>query len=53
MGQPIITDSPRPFLKWAGGKRQLLSELHKRMPSTHKYTNYFEIFLGGGHYFSL
>jgi len=35
----------KPFLKWAGGKRYLLSEIHKRVPS---FTNYYEPFLGGG-----
>jgi len=35
----------RPFLKWAGGKRYLLSEIHKIIP---KFTNYYEPFLGGG-----
>lgn len=35
----------RPFLKWVGGKRYLLSEIHKRIP---KFTNYYEPFLGGG-----
>jgi len=36
----------RPFLKWAGGKRQLLSELIRRLPSS--YDRYFEPFVGGG-----
>ena len=36
----------RPFVKWAGGKTQLLPELVARMP-TH-YNHYFEPFLGGG-----
>ncbi|MFK8181778.1 MAG: DNA adenine methylase [Phormidesmis sp.] len=36
----------RPFLKWAGGKRQLLPELLEHMPN--KYNNYYEPFIGGG-----
>jgi len=36
----------RPFLKWAGGKTQLLSALMKRMPAS--YNRYLEPFLGGG-----
>lgn len=35
-----------PFVKWAGGKRQLLSQIRERMPE--KYNNYFEPFVGGG-----
>jgi DNA adenine methylase len=35
-----------PFLKWAGGKTQILSELEKFVPSG--FTRYFEPFLGGG-----
>lgn len=36
----------KPFVKWVGGKRQLLDELLQRMPTT--YDNYFEPFIGGG-----
>lgn len=35
-----------PFVKWVGGKRQLLPELLNRVPSD--YNCYFEPFLGGG-----
>lgn len=36
----------RPFLKWAGGKTQLLAQLLKRTPTS--YNRYVEPFLGGG-----
>ena len=35
-----------PFVKWAGGKRQLLDRISARMPQT--YNNYYEPFIGGG-----
>ncbi len=37
---------PRPFLKWAGGKRTLVPDLLKLAPPT--FGTYFEPFLGGG-----
>ena len=36
----------KPFVKWAGGKRQLLGEILERVP--HTYDNFIEPFLGGG-----
>ena len=43
---------PRPFLKWAGGKRQLLRELLQHVPR--RFGRYHEPFLGGGAlYFAL
>jgi DNA adenine methylase len=36
----------RPFIKGPGGKRQLISELDRLIPS--QFNRYFEPFLGGG-----
>ncbi len=42
----------KPFLKWAGGKRQLLNEIEKNLPpnilETKKIDLYIEPFVGGG-----
>ena len=35
-----------PFVKWAGGKRQLLCKIQERIPEN--YNHYFEPFVGGG-----
>ncbi|MBP2030308.1 DNA adenine methylase Dam [Methanohalophilus levihalophilus] len=43
--------SARPFLKWAGGKKQLLGEFDKRFPpeiESGKIQRYIEPFVGGG-----
>ena len=39
----------KPFLKWAGGKRQLLDEISSRFPDDLEgYSTYVEPFVGGG-----
>jgi DNA adenine methylase len=38
----------RPFLKWAGGKRQLLPEIVKYVPKRTSKHTYYEPFIGGG-----
>ncbi|MBD2081490.1 DNA adenine methylase [Leptolyngbya sp. FACHB-17] len=37
---------PRPFIKWAGGKNQLISQYVSYFPK--RYQNYYEPFVGGG-----
>ena len=46
--QPYV--NARPFLKWAGGKGQLLSQLEANLPDElyHNEFIYFEPFVGGG-----
>ena len=41
-----ILTTPKPFVKWAGGKRQLIPILHQNLPEN--FGTYFEPFLGGG-----
>jgi DNA adenine methylase len=44
---PRKRESPRPFLKWAGGKRELLPEILQDLPKE-RLDLYIEPFLGGG-----
>ncbi|MGB3790376.1 MAG: DNA adenine methylase [Phormidesmis sp.] len=43
---PSVVTSPKPFVKWVGGKTQLLSELIVRVPDS--FSRYYEPFVGGG-----
>ena len=36
----------KPFVRWAGGKRQIIDELKKYVPE--EYNTYYEPFIGGG-----
>jgi DNA adenine methylase len=38
----------KPYLKWAGGKRQLLPEIRKHIPASLNNCRYFEPFVGAG-----
>lgn len=42
----MTNSSVAPFVKWVGGKRQLIPQIRERMPE--KYNNYYEPFVGGG-----
>lgn len=41
-----IVNKPYPILKWAGGKRQLLSQIDEYLPKS--FCKYIEPFVGGG-----
>jgi len=42
----VLPNEPLPFLKWAGGKGQLLEQMDPYFPEN--FETYFEPFLGGG-----
>jgi len=41
-----LNSTAKPFLKWAGGKAQLLRHLRKLVPTN--YEKFIEPFIGGG-----
>lgn len=44
----MVKEFAKPFVKWVGGKRQLLPEISKRVPKKSSISTYYEPFLGGG-----
>jgi DNA adenine methylase len=46
----MVKDKPlmKPYLKWAGGKRQLLPEIEKNLPADMAAYTYYEPFVGAG-----
>ena len=45
-GNTMTEISAQPFVKWAGGKRQLLEQIKARLPK--HFNGYMEPFVGGG-----
>jgi hypothetical protein len=43
---PDLTSTVRPFVKWAGGKSQLLDQFEALFPQ--EFNSYFEPMVGGG-----
>jgi DNA adenine methylase len=46
--QPKRNELLQPFLKWAGGKRQLLPYIRKHLPPRSRSVMYYEPFIGAG-----
>jgi DNA adenine methylase len=45
-----MIENPKPFLKWVGGKKRLMTKLEEYFPKKN-YNRYYEPFLGGGSVF--
>ena len=41
-----VTKIQKPFLKWVGGKTQIINNIISKIPA--EFNNYHELFLGGG-----
>ncbi|MDR1093237.1 MAG: DNA adenine methylase [Clostridiales bacterium] len=50
MGSVKMRKDPlvKPYLKWAGGKRQLLPEIKRHLPENFRNLRYYEPFVGAG-----
>ncbi len=51
MSRQVVAEDIEPFLRWAGGKRQLLPSLLEELPSSVSKRLYVEPFLGAGSLF--
>ena len=45
--EPVYVNKAAPFLKWAGGKRRLLTQYTPYFPPRKQVNRYFEPFVGG------
>lgn len=48
MPKRLINPLVKPYLKWAGGKRQLLPDIRRHMPDNLSRYTYYEPFVGAG-----
>ncbi len=48
---PLSSPDPHPFVKWAGGKGAIVSEIAARVPRGRTFRRYFEPFVGAGAFF--
>ena len=48
MPKKLINPLVKPYLKWAGGKRQLLPDIRRHLPDNFSSYTYYEPFIGAG-----